>query len=56
MTSKSKTKPRKKAGRSARKAAKSKKGEYPDIIEEPIRVIDDRKRNKSTSAKSRETK
>lgn len=56
MPSKSKKASRKKTARSARKSTKSKKAEFPDIIEEPIRVIGAPKRNRSKSATSRKTK
>lgn len=54
--SKPKSKPRQRPGRSARKTAAPSKGskenESPNIIEEPIRVIGDRTRNKAKAAKS----
>lgn len=56
MTSKSKSKPRKKTGRSARKPADDSKSDdesdYPNIIEGPIRVVGDRTGKKSKAAKS----
>ena len=57
MTSKSKSKSRKKTRNVARKSARDtnrrKESEYPNIIEEPIRVIGDQTQNKPKAARTR---